>query len=300
MAFGLAPYSLLDDPRVQLPCIALGLAVLIGEWRYLTAGAELAYAKWYEDIDARSTLFLVGAAVLMIGAGSLFLASNGNTDLGAQLQEKAFAAGGLLVALRASANVRASRDAARRDRARERGTPTVLYLRSFGDDKLTVVSTRKQRIGLERLSWRRRELFEDVIAKSLSRVGPVVAIAKPGTGQRDLGPARDSIVTEDWLGAVKVYMGEALLVAVVIGSSEGLVRELETLGKLGLHDRLCLFMPPVSDIEVARRLAVLGRQQGYSNTWGALRDGKKHKILALTSIGTAQCVVTAANGGDHD
>jgi hypothetical protein len=70
-------------------------------------------------------------------------------------------------------------------------------------------------------------------------------------------------------------MGEALLVAVVIGSSDGLVRELETLGELGLNDRLCLFMPPVSDIEVARRLTVLEQQRGYSDTWGALRDEKK-------------------------
>src|SRR5882762_1094267 len=61
--------------------------------------------------------------------------------------------------------------------------------------------------------------FENVIATSLSRLGPVFAIAKPGTGQPDLGAARDSIVTQDWLGAVKAYMGEALLVAVVIGSS---------------------------------------------------------------------------------
>lgn len=293
MFIGFAPYRLLGLPPIQVACAVLGIAMLVGQWRDLTAGTELAYTEWYEDVDARSTVFLVGAAVLTIGAGALFLAGNGSPDLGAQFSEKALAAPGLLVALTASAHVRASRDAARREKARERGTPPVLYLRSFGDDELKVVSPRMQRLGLERLSWRRRELFEDVIARSLSRMGPVVAIAKPGTGQRDLGPARDTIVTDDWLGAVRTYMGEAVLVAVVLGSSDGLVRELETLGELGLLDRLCLFVPPVSDAEVARRLAVLGRQRGYSNTWGALREGKKHKILALTSIGTERCVVTA-------
>lgn len=276
-----------------LVLIALGLAVLVSRWRGLTAGTELSYTKWYEDVDPRSTLFLVGAALLMIGAGSLFLASNGNPDLRAQIGEKAFAVVGLAIALSASSNIRGTRDAARRDKARERKAPPVLYLRSFGDDGLHVRSPRMQRVGLERLSWRRNELFEDVIAQALSRIGPVVAIAKPGTGQRDLGPARDSIVTTDWLGAVKTYMGEAVLVAVVIGSSEGLVRELETLGELGLLDRLCVFIPPVDEEEANRRLAVLGRQRGYSNTWGALKDVKKQRIVAMTSIGGQRCVVTA-------
>ncbi|MFN2608107.1 MAG: hypothetical protein ABR511_09460 [Acidimicrobiales bacterium] len=289
---GLTP-PILSDTRLLVVLAPLGLAVLLGRWRELTAGTDLAYTKWYEDVDGRSTLFLLGAAVLMLGAGSLFLASTGSVDLRAQLGEKAFAIVGLAVALQSADNVRGSRDAARRDRARERGTAPVLYLRSFGDDSLMVKSPRSQRGGLERMSLRGKELFEDVVAGALSRIGPVVAIAKPGTGQRDLGPARDSIVTSDWLGGVKAYMGDAVLVTVVVGSSGGLVRELETLGELGLLDRLCIFVPPVADEEVARRLAVLGRQRGYSNTWGPLHDDDKRRIVALISIDGQRSVVTA-------
>jgi len=289
---GLVP-GLLGDARFLVLLVPLGIAVLLGRWRELTQGTELAYAKWYEDVDGRSTLFLFGVALLMLGAGSLFLASTGNVALRAQLAEKAFAMVGLAVAVQAAASVRASRDAARRDKARERGTPPVLYLRSFGDDGLKVVSPRSQRAGLERLAVRRKELFEDVVAQALSRIGPVVAIAKPGTGQRDLGPARDSIVTSDWLGAVKAYMGEAVLVALVIGSSDGLVRELDTLGELGLLDRLCVFVPPVGAEEVARRLAILG-SHGYSDTWGTIRETEKNPLVALISIDGQHAVVTAS------
>ncbi len=289
---GLVP-GLLGDARFLVVLVPLGIAVLLGRWRELTQGTELAYAKWYEDVDGRSTLFLFGVALLMLGAGSLFLASTGNVALRAQLAEKAFAIVGLAVAMQAAASVRASRDAARRDKARERGTPPVLYLRSFGDDGLKVVSPRLQRAGLERLAVRRKELFEDVVARALSRIGPVVAIAKPGTGQRDLGPARDSIVTSDWLGAVKAYMGEAVLVALVIGSSDGLVRELDTLGELGLLDRLCVFVPPVGAEEVARRLAILG-SHGYSDTWGTIRETEKNPLVALISIDGQHAVVSAS------
>lgn len=293
---GFGPHRLLDNVGLQALAVAVGVAVLVGQWRSLTAGTAVDYApRWYEDVDARSTSFLVGAAVLTTGAGALFLASSGNTDLAGQLSQKAVAAMGLAVAGAASAHVRASRDAARRDRARERRTPPVLYLRSFGDDGLRVKSYRVQRTGLERLSWRRTELFEDVVAGALGRIGPVVAIAKPGTGQRDLGPARDSIVTDDWLEAVKAYMHEAALVAVVLAGSEGLVTELETLGELGLLDRLCLFVPPVDPDEVARRLDLLGRQVGYAGAWGSLSEdpGGKARCVTLTSIGGERAVITA-------
>ncbi len=290
---GSAPYGLLADSRIQALVISFGLVALVGQWRYLTSATTEVSAPWREDIDVRSTLLGVGTVALILGAGSLFLASNGTADVRSQLREKAIATPGILLAMAAAVNVRASRDAARRNRQRELGTPPVLYLRSFVDDRLTVRSFRMQRQGLERLSWRRRELFEDVVARALSRIGPVVGIAKPGTGQRDLGPARDSIITEDWLGAVKAYMGEAVLIAVVIGESEGLVRELEALGELGLLDRLCVIVPPVSRPDVGRRLEVLGRQQGYSNTWGALQQAPKSEILALTSIGNQRCVVHA-------
>ena len=173
----------------------------------------------------------------------------------------------------------------------------MLYLRSFGDDKLRVVSPRLERRGLERFSWRRTELFEDVIARALSTIGPVVAIARPGTGQRDLGAARDSIVVEDWLAAVKSYMNESVLVAVVMASSEGLVRELETLGELGMLDRVCVFAPPLESDEIDERLSVLVRRASFTDLWGDARTidgGRRTRIVALSTLHGDRVVLTAS------
>jgi hypothetical protein len=273
--------------------VVLGVVVLVEHWRALTPETQVGYARWYEDVNARSTLFLAGAAALTIGAGSLFLASNGDTDVSAHVFDKAIGALGLVLASTVVVHVRAARDAAARDRARERGTPHVLYLRSFGDDKLRVVSPRHQRSGLEQLSWQRTELFEDVIARSLSRIGPVVAIARPGSGSRDLGAARDSIVVDNWLDAVRTYMTNAVLVAVVIGTSEGLVQELDSLDDLGLLDRVCVFVPPVDDEEVRRRLEVLGRPGSFYAAWGTLSDEERSRLVALTSFGGGRTVMVA-------
>ena len=298
---GLTPIGLLSDVRFQILAIVLGVVILVEHWRGLITETAVGYAKWYEDIDARSTVFLVGVGLLTVGAASLFLASTGDRDASAHVAEKLAGLVGLLIASVAAAHVRAARDAAARERARRRETPHVLYLRSFGDDRLRVSSPLLERRGLERLSWRRTELFEDVIARTLSTIGPVVAIARPGTGQRDLGAARDSIVVDDWLTAVKSYMSNALLVAVVMGTSEGLVRELETLGELGLLNRVCVFVPPVDNQtspsvegDVLERQTPVCRAVGHPGGDAAVArpDHRAHQLSGETS--GADCV--EANG----
>jgi hypothetical protein len=296
LLLGLTPIGLLSALRFQIVVIAVGTVILVEHWRGLITETAVGYAKWYEDIDMRSTVFLAGVGLVTIGAASLFLASTGDPDPSAHAVEKLLGIAGLFVASSAAAHVRAARDAAARERARRRATPHVLYLRSFGDDKLRVASPRLERRGLERLSWRRTELFEDVIARTLSTIGPVVAIARPGTGQRDLGAARDSIVVDDWLTAVKSYMSNAVLVAVVMGTSEGLVRELETLGDLGLLDRVCVFVPPVQGDDIGRRMDVLAQQASFSALWGAPTEDEdwRSRVVALASFHGERAVLTAS------
>jgi hypothetical protein len=293
LVLGLAPISLFADRRVQAVAVVLALVILVEHWRALTPESEVGYARWYDDIDTRSTLFLIGAAALTIGASAMFFGSTGDSNASAQLVDKVLGGLGLILVSTVVAHVRAARDAAARDRARRRGTPHVLYLRSFGDDKLRVNSPRHGRRGLEQLSWRRTELFEDVVARTLSSIGPVVAIARPGSGQSDLGAARDSIVADNWLDAVRTYMSNAALVAVVIGTSEGLVRELDALNELRLLNRVCVFIPPVDDDEVARRIEVLGRG-GFYGAWRRAPDREaRRRIVALTSLGGGQTVMVA-------
>jgi hypothetical protein len=291
--WGAAPIALLSDPLFQIPVVVAGLLVLVSRWRGLITETAVGYARWYEDVDARSSLFLAGAALLTLASGALFLASTGDANPWSQGAEKLLGLGGFFVASTAAAYVRASRDSAARERARSRATPHVLYLRSFDDDKLRVPSPRVERRGLERLGWRRTELLEDVIARALSAVGPVVAIARPGTGQRELGAARDAIVVEDWLAAVRMYMLNAKLVAVVMGTSEGLGRELETLGELGLLDRVCIFVPPLSVDELDARIDALRRSPGFAALWGKIPTEAQERLVALTSVGGERVVFVA-------
>src|SRR5206468_3398420 len=73
---------------------------------------EVGYARWYEDVNARSTLFLAGAAALTIGAGSLFLASTGDTDVSSHVLDKVTGAVGLVLASTVVVHARAARASA--------------------------------------------------------------------------------------------------------------------------------------------------------------------------------------------
>ncbi len=298
LLFGLAPPGIAAQQPAQLVIVGAGALLLGGHWTRLTTGTKVSGGRRFEDVDARSVLFVVGAAAVLVGAGTLFLASNGEGDGGAQAADKVIGAAGLFVASTVAVHVRASRDAAARARARRRGLPYVLYLRSFGDDTLWLASPRSQRLGLERFSWHRRELFEDVVARAFGVIGPVVAIARPGTEQHDLGAAHDSIAVEDWLSTVRSYMVEAALVVVTVGNSAGLIRELGSLGELGLLDRACLLVPPLPETTVAERLAVLGRDPGYSAIWGAVDAWQPTGrdvggVVALTTVNGERVILLA-------
>src|SRR5207249_2510683 len=107
---GLAPISLFEDARLQLVAVVLCIVVLVEHWRALTPETEVGYARWYEDVNARSTLFLAGAAALTIGAGSMFLASTGDTDVSAHVLDKVTGAVGLVLASTVVVHARAARD----------------------------------------------------------------------------------------------------------------------------------------------------------------------------------------------
>lgn len=295
---GLVPLGILDDGRLQAVAVPVAMALLVLRWRSLATG-DSSRNHWFQDLDGRSTAFLAGAVALILGAGALFLASTGDGDPAAHITEAVVAAAGLLVASTVVEDVRASLMAAARTRARRRGERHVLYLRSFGDDDLWVRSPWLQRDGLAQLYWRRRELFEDVVARGFSQVGPVVAIARPGTGQRDLGAARDAIVTDDWLSAVRRYMEGAALVVVVLGTSDGLLKELDSLRELDLLDRLCVVVPPLDAADVGERLQALSHDAVYASMWGGVggRPDVAEKGLALMSVGGVRSVMV---GGRRD
>jgi hypothetical protein len=176
----------------------------------------------------------------------------------------------------------------------------VLYLRSFGDDRLRVRSERRARDGLERwLPWP-FERFEDVLLRGFDRVGPVVAIARPGTEQTELGAARDLVIGDDWVTAVQAEMDTARFITVVLGPGDGLHTELGLLCEGQRLDRVCVVVPPVPAAEVAERLATgtraLARGAGWGDIDGDITQGRG-EVVALVGIGARRLVMVAPRRG---
>ena len=128
-------------------------------------------------------------------------------------------------------------------RDRDRRAP-VLILRQFGDDFLEA----------GRMSLGGTPTFEHFVAGELNRIGPVVAIGRPGERLQPLGASRDYLADSDWQRAVTATIEDAALVVFVLGDSANLLWEfrktIETHGKR----RTLIVVPPLRDrIELARR-----------------------------------------------
>jgi len=294
--FGVGPGLPTDGPAALAVAVLLVLGAVTLAWRRGAAAGSLpGYAAWHADLDLRSAVYLVGLGGIALAGGALFLGSNGDLDAASQLASKSIAVAGLAVVPFVGRRVRAAREAARREWAREREVAEVLLLRSFVDDGLQVPSRPRARRGLERFIPARRELFEDVVVRAFTQLGPVVAIARPGTGQTELGASRDLIVGSDWLTAVKEEMAGAAHVVVILGRGEGLVLELQALSELELLDRVCLVVPPVEPDDVAERLRTGTAAVDGEDGWGLLCPDGAHgftgeEVLGLLGSGERRFV----------
>jgi hypothetical protein len=142
-------------------------------------------------------------------------------------------------------------------RDRDRRAP-VLILRQFGDDFLEA----------GRASLGGTPTFEHFVAGELNRLGPVVAIGRPGERLQPLGASRDYLTDSDWQRAVTTTIEGAALVVFVLGHSENLLWEfrkaIETHGKR----RTLIIVPPLRDrTELARRWS--GFVRASANLLGA-------------------------------
>ena len=90
--------------------------------------------------------------------------------------------------------------------------PPILYLRSFEEDRLKVSAPSLRRTLAERLLGRRMRRFEEVLAWSLSRYGPVTAISPPGRKLATLGAAKMTLPHEGWQSEIERMSREALAV----------------------------------------------------------------------------------------
>jgi hypothetical protein len=126
-------------------------------------------------------LLVVAGALSAIGfaalAASALIGSQGGTASRQALS--ALACVGLAVLPYRRARQHAAQDAA--SVVDDDPRAPILYLRSFGDDRLKVPARggARRHSSLERLGSRRRQRFEEVIAGCLWAHGPVIAVSEP-------------------------------------------------------------------------------------------------------------------------
>ena len=121
-------------------------------------------------------------------------------------------------------------------RARDRRAP-VMILRQFRDDFLES----------GKMSFGGRPTFEHFVAAELNRVGPVVAIGRPGERVQPLGASRDYLGDGDWRGPVGTTMVDAALVVVILGDSESVLWEFRTAIETRGKTRTLIVVPPLPD-----------------------------------------------------
>ena len=119
--------------------------------------------------------------------------------------------------------------------------------------------------------------IEQELTRVLSRVGPVVAIGRPGDSLPELGAARLYARDDEWRAKVSELMLRARLVVIRAGPTPGLQWEIEEASRLLPPERVVLVSPPQRPPQVSLWHAV--RQNGvldafldrFTPTWAVAR-----------------------------
>ena len=142
--------------------------------------------------------------------------------------------------------------------------PPVLFLRVFDDDALNTNS-------VSVLPWDETVAFEQVITRTLRRLGPVVAVAPPTQLYPPLGAARVWLREGSWQAAVDELAAQAQLIVAVLGNVKchpGFEWELRYLFARANREKILLIIPPES----------LG---AIENQWDAYQALSGHKLPAF-------------------
>jgi hypothetical protein len=119
-------------------------------------------------------------------------------------------------------------EALRRD-----GRPPVVYIRSFKDDDLIVAATsRAAKWHRNIFLWTAAVSIEQELALIMNRVGPVVAIGKPGEPLPELGAARLYVGDDQWQAKITEMMQRSRLVVIRGGTTANLWWEIEQAAKV--------------------------------------------------------------------
>jgi TM2 domain-containing membrane protein YozV len=110
--------------------------------------------------------------------------------------------------------------------------PPVVYIRSFKDDNKIIVTSSRARSLFSVLQWAAAISAEQELAMIMNRVGPVVAIGKPGESLPELGAARLYVGDDEWQAKITDLMKQARLVVIRAGATANLWWEIDQCAKL--------------------------------------------------------------------
>jgi hypothetical protein len=114
--------------------------------------------------------------------------------------------------------------------------PPVLLLRSFGDDLLLDIGVTDPKLY--------GSLTQEIkLVGTLNKIGPVIAIGRPGEKFPTLGAARFYVPNDQWRTAVEYFMRQAAVVVFIMGQSPGVLWEVETALQICPIEKLLFFFP---------------------------------------------------------
>jgi hypothetical protein len=233
VARGLGPQlRAISDSTVLVDALSFSPSeALKARWRSFGGARK----PWLLSLLAAVVTFAIVAATLVLLAGALNL-----NIASAPAQPSAIVA--IVVFYLVMRRLKLS---ASQLRERDRRAP-VLILRQFGDDFLES----------GKMTFGAAPTFEHFVAAELNRIGPVVAIGRPGERLQPLGASRDYLESPDWQKAVGTAIADAALVVFVLGDSESVLWEFRTTIETRGKARALVIVPPLPDrSELSRRWA---------------------------------------------
>ena len=283
--------TILPGKRVQSAALAAGMilaAAAIDSLIRRVRGRPRVYTGW--TMVPGLALTALAAFLAGLALGQLHLASapaTGNPGFSVERLEgtlRLFRVSAYLLLLLSLIPIRLARSLAMRrlgQRIDGHAGGSVLLLRSFADDALRI-RTRGTggRTVVDRLSFRRWNRFEELVAWTAGRDMRVVALSEPGRRGAKLGAVRQSFSNIDWQNELPLMMEAASAIVVVLGRTESLGWEIGQLRARGLLARTIFVLPPGKTVERRLRLRALAWWLGTESS--ALdRDAFGSRVLVV-------------------